>query len=425
MTPTDGGAPASSSGSPPGAEGGGRGVPRAVADLLRTEAAGGVVLLAATVAAVAWANSPWRAAYGSLLHTGVRLGVGGLTVRRDLVGFVNEALMAVFFFLVGLEVKRELVAGELRSWRTAALPAIAAVGGMALPAAIYEALTRGGPGAPGWGVPIATDVAFAVGVMAVLGPRVPSSLRLFLLTLATVDDLVAIVIIAVGYSSGISLAALAMAAALVAAIVALRILGARWAPVYVVAGVGVWAAVLRSGVHPTLAGALLGLLVPARPPRRSAPAATESPPGASSSTAERVEHRLRPVVSLAVVPLFALANAGVAVGGGLLHGPGATRLVVAGVVARVGGKVVGILAFAWMAVRVGLGALPAGVSWRQMAGAAATAGVGLTVAVFLADLALPPALAGAAVAATLAASVVAAVAGAAVLIWAARKPNEP
>ncbi|MDQ4097207.1 MAG: Na+/H+ antiporter NhaA, partial [Actinomycetota bacterium] len=238
----------------------GTGLPPVLRQFLRTEVAGGAVLLAAAVVALAWANSPWRAGYERVWATEVNLAVGGLRFSEDLRHFINDGLMAVFFFVVGLEIKRELVVGELRAWRTAAIPAVAALGGMIVPALAYLMVNGGGEGARGWGIPMATDIAFALGVIALLGRQVPPSLKLFVLTLAIVDDIGAIAIIAVFYSGGINLVALAVAVALVGAILALRALGVTWIPVFVALGVAVWFATFESGVHATIAGAVLGLL---------------------------------------------------------------------------------------------------------------------------------------------------------------------
>jgi len=368
-----------------------------------TEAAGGAALLVATVVALVWANSGWGDAYLATWQTPIRLHVGAVGFAADARQVVNEGLMTLFFLVVGLEIKRELVTGELRAWRTAALPAIAALGGMAVPALVYLAVNVGGPGARGWGVPMATDIAFAVGVVALLGRRVPASLRLFLLTLAIVDDIGAIVVIAVFYPAGISFPALLMAALLVAAIVGLRALGVARFPVYVVLGVGVWLAIDHSGVHATIAGALLGLLAPVRP------------------QTERLERRLHPLTAFAIVPLFALANAGVVFGRHSLDAPGSSRIAVGVVLGLVVGKLVGVTGAAWLAVRLRVGSLPDGVGWGQFVGIAAVAGVGFTVSLFVAGLAFPAvALEDAAKVGVLAASVLASALGVGLLLLASR-----
>ena len=415
-----------------------RGLPLVLRRFLRTEAAGGLVLLAATVVALGWANSPWDGSYTRLWATPVDLRVGTVGFSNDLRHFVNEGLMTLFFLVIGLEIKRELVTGELRSWRTAALPGLAAVGGMALPAAIYLALTLGHPGTRGWGIPMATDIAFALGVVALLGPRVPSPLRLFLLTLAVVDDIGAIVVIAVFYSSGIDLLPLALGAGLIVVMAGLRRLGILWMPLHALIGLGVWLATYKSGVHATLAGVALGLLAPGRPlvagavAREWAEDLSDEPvpdelramtrlANSSMSLAERLEHDLHPIASFVVIPLFALANAGVVLEGSALPAPGGTRVVLGIVLGLVVGKTVGITATSWMAVRAHVAVLPSGVSWRQLAGIAAAAGVGFTVSLFVAGLAFSePSLESAAKIGILLASVLASVLGLLALATAAR-----
>jgi NhaA family Na+:H+ antiporter len=382
----------------------GTGLPPVLRRFLRTEVAGGTVLLTAAVVALAWANSPWHAGYEKVWGTEVNLALGRLRFSEDLRHFINDALMAVFFFIVGLEIKRELVVGELRAWRTAALPAVAAVGGMVVPALLYLSVNTGGEGTRGWGVPMATDIAFALGVIAVLGRRVPPSLKLFVLTLAIVDDLGAIVIIAVFYSGGIDVAALAVAVALVGAILVLRAVGVNWTPVFAALGVAVWFATFESGVHATIAGAVLGLLTPARPlaatavARQWAADLSDDPAPAdlrtmtrlanrSMSAAERLQHDLHPVTSFLIVPLFALANAGVRLEASAFDAPGGTSVALGVILGLVVGKTVGITAASWLAVRVGLGVLPEDTTWAHLVGAAAVAGIGFTVSLFITDLA--------------------------------------
>jgi NhaA family Na+:H+ antiporter len=331
--------------------------------------------------------------------------VGSVGFAGDLRHQVNEGLMALFFLVVGVEIKRELVDGELREWRTAALPAISAVGGMVVPALVYLALTVGtdGAGARGWGIPMATDIAFAVGVVALLGRRVPPALKLFLLTLAVVDDLGAIVVIAVFYTSGISLGALAVAAGLLAVMVGLRRGGVSRLPVFVLLGVGVWLAVYESGVHATVAGAVLGLLAPV-------------------AVAERLPRLLQPVTSFAVIPLFALANAGIVLDTGALHAPGGARILAGVVLGLVVGKLVGVSGAAWLAVRLGVGTLPADVGWGEMVAVAAVAGIGFTVSLFVAGLAFDgPEAQAAATLGVLVASVLASALGVTLLLAASRR----
>jgi Na+:H+ antiporter, NhaA family len=383
-------------------------LPPGLQRFLHTEAAGGLALVLATAVALAWANSAWGDRYDTLWHTAVDVRIGSIGFSDDLRHLVNEGLMALFFFVVGLEIKREMVTGELRAWRTAALPAIAAVGGMVVPALVYLAVNAGGPGARGWGVPMATDIAFAIGVLALLGSRVPSSLKLFLLTLAIVDDVGAIVVIAVFYSGGVSVQALLVAAVLLAVMGGLRTAGVVWLPAYVVLGAGVWLAFYESGVHATIAGALLGLLAPARPlapatvAREWASDLSDEPGPAELKTmadlarstvsvAERLEHLLHPLTSFAIIPLFALANAGIELRADALDGPGASRIALGVVLGLVVGKLVGVSGAAWLAVRLGIGTLPEGARWGQLVGVAALAGIGFTVSLFVAGLAFPTA----------------------------------
>ncbi len=383
---------------------------RAVREFLATESSSAVVLLAAAVVAMVWANSPWSASYTSLWATDLGLGLGPVDLHLDLHHLVNDGLMALFFFVVGLEIKRELVEGELRDPRAAALPALAAAGGMVVPAAIHAVVTAGTAGSRGWGIPMATDIAFAVGVVGLFGRRLPSGLRLFLLTLAIVDDLGAIVVIAVYYSSSVDLAAMAWAAAGLVAVVVARRLGVTSPWLHVPLALAVWYLTHRSGVHATVAGVLLAFSIPAR---TEAVGDTRVP-----SAAERLVHRLHPLTSFAVVPLFALANAGVVVDLGALGRAEPARVAVAVVLGLVVGKLVGIVTFTSIAVRLGVGRLPAGMTTRHLTGLAGVAGIGFTVSLFIAELAFPgrPELADAAKTGVLAASLVAAVIGA-TLLW--------
>jgi len=385
---------------------------RPLQSFLRTEAAGGILLLIAAAAALAWANL-WPGSYDAVWHTELTARLGRWTLTEDLQHWVNDALMAIFFFIVGLEIKRELVSGELRDPRSAALPAFGALGGMVLPAALFLAFTFGGPGARGWGIPMATDIAFAVGVVAILGRHLPSSIRVFLLALAIVDDIGAILVIAIFYSTGISWAALGAATGLLALIVVLQRAQVRHIAVYVVLGSGVWLAVFVSGVHATIAGVVLGLLTPARPfqrpnivsrEARRVAGETEDDPELADRDAHhwlglaamaretisplaRLQHALHPWTSYVIVPLFALANAGVNLGGGAI-GDALTSGITLGIVAGlVVGKIAGISFFAWVATRFGLARLPADARWVEVVGVSAVAGIGFTVSLFIAGLA--------------------------------------
>ncbi|MGH2722502.1 MAG: Na+/H+ antiporter NhaA [Actinomycetota bacterium] len=377
---------------------------RALLDFFRTEVAGGALLLAAAVLALVWANSAAGDGYVRLWDTVVDARLGPVALPHDLHHWVNDGLMTVFFLVVGLEIKRELVAGELRDRRKAVMPVVAAVGGMVVPAAVYLGVVGlGGPAARGWAIPMATDIAFAIGVLALLGRRVPPALRLFVLALAIADDIGAIAVIALGYSEGIRVAPLAVAAVCLAAVAVVG-RSPRWSTSVALAlGLGAWLAVLQSGIHPTIAGVALGLVIPA------------------GSHAERLEHRLHPLSSFVVVPLFALASAGVRLEGAGLpaDGPDVALAVAAGLAA---GKVVGISAFSWLAVRLGLGKLPEGTTWPQLVGAAAVAGIGFTVALFIGDLAFDaPALEAQAKLGILTGSLAASLVGVVVLRLAGRR----
>jgi NhaA family Na+:H+ antiporter len=394
-----------------------RRVARRVAQPLQTfvaaETSSGILLLAAAALAVAWANSPWSEAYDSLWHTVLTIRIADWSLSEDLRHWVNDGLMSLFFLVVGLEIKRELVTGELRDARRAALPVIAALGGMVVPAVIYVLVNLGGDGARGWGIPMATDIAFALGVLTLAARSAPASVKPFLLTLAIVDDIGAIVVIALFYSSGIGVGPLLVAAGLVAVVVVLQRLDVRATLPYVALGVGVWLAFVESGVHPTLAGVLLGLLTPAVPFQRPRAVSAEAvrtaartdddpdPPDADApqwlrlawlsreavSPLVRAEDALHPWTSYVVIPLFALANAGVAISSDALADAASSRVTLGIVLGLVVGKVVGIVAASALAVRSGVGRLPEGASWRHLVGAAAVAGIGFTVSLFITDLA--------------------------------------
>jgi NhaA family Na+:H+ antiporter len=384
---------------------------RPLARFLQIESASGVVLVVCTALALAAANSPAAAAYHAFWHTPVRLEVGPLKVGGELGHFVvGDVLMTVFFFVVGLEIKRELVAGELRDARKAALPVAAALGGMLVPAGIYMALQARHVGEPpfrGWGVPMATDIAFVVGILAVLGKRVPLGLKVMLLALAIADDIGAVVVIAAFYSSGLNGFMLLLAVGGFALVRMLNEVGVRSVPVYLVVGVFVWLAVSAAGVHPTVAGVLLGLLTPSevwvgrdalRLSVADLQAQLASEPGdvlvedlelvafaarESVSPLERLEHALHPWVGFAIMPLFALANAGVHVEPAALTEPVAVAVAVALFV----GKPAGVVLFGVLAVRLGVARLPAGVTWAALVGGGFLAGIGFTMSLFVAGLA--------------------------------------
>jgi NhaA family Na+:H+ antiporter len=365
---------------------------------LATESAGGVVLLAAAAVALVWANSPARGAFDDLWSARLALTVSGHGPALDLRGWVDDGLMTAFFLVVGLEIRRELVGGELRDPRQAALPVVAALGGMAVPALLYAAVNVGTPGAHGWGVPTATDIALAVGVLRLVRPPVPDSLQLFLLALAIVDDIGAVVLIAVVYSGGIDVGMLALALATVAAAAGLRAAGVRAGTAFLALGIGGWLALHASGVHATLIGVAFGFVVPDRPGRRP------------------LEDRLHPWSTFVVLPLFALANAGLRIDGGALRAAASSRVTAGVVLGLVVGKAVGVTGAVGLARATGLARLPVGTSARQVVGVAALAGIGFTVSLFVTDLAFTDAAhADQARLGILAGSIVAGVLGTAVL----------
>jgi NhaA family Na+:H+ antiporter len=372
---------------------------------LHVEASSGIVLLTCTAVALGLANSPVAAWFASLWKTAVSLSVAGFTISGDLGHLViNDGLMTIFFFVVGLEIKRHMVHGELRDPRKALLPMVAALGGVVLPAAIYLMFQWGEPGQRGWAVPMATDIAFVVGFLALFGSRVPFGLKILLLSLAIVDDLVAVLIIAFVFTETIAWSWLALAAVAFGVIYVFQRIGVRSIGVYAWVGIFIWFAFLQSGVHPTVAGVMLGLLTPAR-----------ALLGEMASPLQRLEDGLHPWVAFGIMPLFALANAGVLLEASALAEPVAMAVAVSLAV----GKPVGILLLCLLAVRSGLTSLPDGVTWPMLAGGACLAGIGFTMALFLNSLAFPGAAFADAAAAgkigTLAGSMVSAVIGALVL----------
>jgi Na+:H+ antiporter, NhaA family len=370
-------------------------------DFLHTEAAGGILLVAASVAALVWANSPWKASYLRLWHTEIGITVGHHELVLDLQHWVNDGLMTIFFLVVGLEIKRELTSGHLAGRRAATLPVAAAIGGMLVPAVLYLAIA-GGTAAKGWGVPMATDIALAVGVLALAGAAAPASLRAFLLGLAVVDDIGAIVVIAVFYSTGVAFGWLAAAVVGVGLTVFLRQFGVHQMLVYVALGTAVWFALHEAGIHPTLAGVAMGLLAPVTP--RIAPELIDADDLAdvssyeaahqtvqmarsSVSTVEWLEHLLHPWTSYVIVPVFALANAGVVVSGDSLRDAVRSPIFWGIVVGLVVGKPLGVLLASRITIRTGHADRPEGTTTRQLLGAGNAAGIGFTVALFIAELA--------------------------------------
>lgn len=411
------------------------------ARFLAIEAAAGAILLLFTVAALVLSNSPWAHSFLSAWETQIGFQVGTWELARSLRDWINDGLMTLFFFLVSLELKRELVLGELRNPRMAALSISAALGGMLVPAALYLMIQAGQPGQHGWGTVMATDTAFVIGCLALLGSRIPQKLRVFMLSLAIVDDIGAILIVAIGYSSHISWHALALAALGIAVVRAIAALGFRGFPIYFLMGAFIWVAVDASGVHATVTGVILGLMTPARrwvsddrlyAILKQVIAHPVSDEGSSStknretlqvaevaaretlSPVERLEIALHPWVGFVIMPLFAFANAGVPISMDNLGGPVTIAIFVGFAV----GKPVGVLSFSWLAVRSGIAIRPPELSWWSLAGGGMLAGIGFTMALFIANLAFSESLIGSAKLGILLASVVSAVAGLALLTWA-------
>ena len=345
-----------------------------VRDFLRLEAAGGILLFLGALAAILCANSPLELMYAGFLDTPVEVRVGAFHIAKPLLLWINDGLMSVFFLLVGLELKREMLEGRLSRPSQIALPALAAAGGMLVPGLIYAALNWGDPvDLRGWAIPTATDIAFAVGVLALLGARVPPGIKIFVLTLAILDDLGAILVIAFFYTEHIALDALGVAAVAAAALALLNRRGVVAIQPYLFVGLVMWAAVLKSGVHATLAGVALALFIPLRVP-------LEEPP------LRQLERELHPVVAFGILPLFAFANSGVS-----LHGVTLATLVEkapAGIaLGLVVGKLVGVFGATWLAIRLGVGQLPEGANWHHLLGAALLCGIGFTMSLFIATLA--------------------------------------
>jgi NhaA family Na+:H+ antiporter len=416
-------------------------VGRPVAEFLRVEAAGGVLLLLAAVVAMVWANSAWADSYDALWHTRLEITVGSFEMAEDLQHWVNDALMVIFFFVVGLEIKYEFVAGHLRDRKAASVPIIAAFGGMAVPALLYYLIAGQGEGASGWGIPMATDIAFAVGVLGLLGRRIPAPARVFLLTLAIVDDIGAIAVIAIFYTADLSFVWLALAGLAFLTVMVLRRLRVWSMPVYVVVGVFAWFATYQSGVHATIAGVVLGMLAPARPLLRESIARRYASRALadhhfsveeldrlrfllreSVPTVARLQNRLHPFSSYVVLPIFALANAGIDLGGGVLGDALESEVTLGIAVGLLVGKVVGITAASWLAIKARLGRLPDRTSWPMMAGLGVVGGIGFTVSLFITGLSFPgnEQLVADAKVGVLGASVLAAVLGSVVLLLSTR-----
>lgn len=347
----------------------------ALREFLKLESASGIILVGAAILALIVNNSPLSGLYDLFLNTPVEIRIGALHIGKPLLLWINDGLMAIFFLLIGLEVKREILDGQLSSLSQVALPGFAAIGGMVIPALIYIIFNFGDSETlSGWAIPAATDIAFALGILALLGSRVPLSLKLFLLTLAIIDDLGAIVIIAIFYSGDLSVASLIFAAIAIAALVAMNLLGVRRIAAYVVVGVILWICVLKSGVHATLAGVVLAFSIPLR--------TKEDEP----CPLREMEHSLHPWIAFGIMPIFAFANAGVSLEGmsiGKLFEPIPIGIALGLVV----GKQIGVFGFSFAAVKLGLAKLPSELSWRMIYGTSILCGIGFTMSLFISTLA--------------------------------------
>lgn len=332
---------------------------KSATDFAEREASSGLVLMGSAILAVILANTPGRDAFVGFWREEL--------AGTPLVDWINEGLMAIFFLLVGLEIKRELLVGALARGRSAMAPVVAALGGMIVPAAIFAIFNLGGPTERGWGIPMATDIAFALGVLVLLGPRIPAELKVLLAAIAIVDDLGAVLIIALFYSHGFSLPALVYAGVFLVALILANRLGVRNLAVYALLGIGLWWAMRQSGIHATVSGVILAAAIP------------------SGVTLDRLERRIEPWVLFLIVPIFALANAGVPLDG--LGGLGRDAVALGVVLGLVVGKPIGILAFSWLAFRAKIAAMPEGVTWRRLIGIGVLAGIGFTMSLFVTDLA--------------------------------------
>ncbi|MFP5486854.1 MAG: Na+/H+ antiporter NhaA [Acidimicrobiia bacterium] len=381
---------------------------RPLRDFLHQEASAGILLVGAAFLALVWANSPWSDSYFDLWGTHAEIGLGGHIIELTLREWINDLAMVLFFFVVGLEIKREVAAGELRDPRTASLPIIAAIGGMVVPAVIFSLLNSGGEGSRGWGIPMATDIAIVMGVVALLGSRAPSWLKLFLLALAIVDDLGAIIVIAIFYSEGISFEWLSLSLGALAVALILRP-HVPWMGVYVALGAACWLGLHEAHVHPTLTGVAFGLLAPVTPRRGSGPLDVDellSRPNFyvaqrvsreakwTVSIVEWLEHRLHPWSAFVVVPLFALANAGIRIPASEIGDAMSNRVTWGVILGLVVGKTIGITGATLAAVALRIGRLPEGVTTRYVIGAGALGGIGFTVSLFVTELAFGTAVVG-------------------------------
>ncbi len=389
-----------------------------VQEFIHAEASSGIVLIIFTIIALLWANSPWLESYYALWLTKLNISLGNVGLNKALILWINDGLMAIFFFVVGLEIKREVMVGELRSFKQAALPIMAAIGGMLAPALIFTIFNFNQAGAAGWGIPMATDIAFALGVLALVGKRAPLSLKIFLTALAIVDDIGAVLVIALFYTVKISWLSLGLAFVFLLLMFAANRLGVRHPLVYGILGILLWVAFLKSGIHATVAGVLAAMTIPARTRintkqflkdgrfflekfedaclpgksiltnrrQRAAVQALKRTCRRAESPMQRLEHTLHPWVAFAIVPIFALSNAGVTLQGDLL--PVVTHPIALGVFfGLIAGKQIGITFFTWLAVKTGLGEMPDDLTWRHIYGASWLASIGFTMSIFVGNLA--------------------------------------
>ncbi len=422
-----------------------------VQQYIHTETIGGLVLLIAAAVAIGWANSPWSDQYHHILEHHLTLNAGLFKVELSIEEWINDGLMAIFFFVVGLEIKREILHGQLSTPRRAALPVVAAFGGMVVPATLYLSLNAGGEAVRGWGIPMATDIAFALGALALVGRRMPLELRILLLGLAVVDDLGAIMVIAVFYSESLNLMQLGIAAVLIVAMLLANRFGFSHAPVTAALAFLIWVAVLKSGVHATVAGVLIGALTPTRPSFSRDEFAEESEGllaeyrasliidgddrtetilgefeelvKGTESPLERLERMIHPWSSYVILPVFALANAGIPVSAEGIRAAASNQVTLGVALGLVVGKVVGITLFPWVASRFGLAELPDNVSWTHIVGVGLLGGIGFTVAIFIAGLAFDsPSLVNDAKIGIMGASLMAGLMGYAALRFFARPP---